>query len=79
MSGIFTEVIGYLRKAMPKGANIVSLHISKELFNKMKTYETSDNQEYVVLQVSAHELRVVMDAKEDMYLAKINGKMEEEE
>ena len=63
---------------MPKGANIVSIHLHKERFNELKTYKTSDDQEYVVLQVNAHSLRKVLE--EQMTIAAINGrKMEEEE
>ena len=77
MSGIFTELTGYLRKAMPKGANIVSIHLHKERFNELKTYETCDNQEYVVLQVNAHSLRKVL--QEQRAVAAISGRKKEEE
>ena len=77
MSGLFTELAGYLRMALPRRANVVSLHIHKERFNELKTYETYDNQEYVVLQVSAHSLRKVLDEKRAV--AAVSGRKNEED
>lgn len=77
MSGIFTELAGYLRLAMPRRANIVSIHLHKERFNELKTYETYDKQEYVVLQVDALSLRKILNG--ERAVAAISGSKATEE